>query len=262
VKVGFYQFAPEPKAVPANLARIRRALSNVEADLLVLPELSLTGYLFESREELRRYAEPVPDGASLAALAGVCQARNLNLVFGIAEAAGTAIYNTAVLLTAGGAVHRYRKAHLFMAEKDVFDRGDTAFPVFDIGGIRVGMLICFDYFFPEAARSLALKGAQVICHPANLVLDYAQSMTLTRAAENRAFWILCNRTGVESAGGRTMGFTGRSQVVDPAGKLLRRAGSTDESLAVIEIDPGLALDKNVTPRNNVITDRRPELYGR
>ncbi|MBM3314254.1 acyltransferase [candidate division WOR-3 bacterium] len=260
MRIGVYQFSPTLGDVQANLASIQQALSSVEADLVVLPELCLSGYLFPSRNELAGCAEPIPDGPSIAALSAVCQARHLNLVLGLAEAAGSRLYNTAVLLTPLGTVHKYRKAHLFVDEKDLFDPGDSPFPVFPAGGAAVGMLICFDYFFPEAARTLALRGAQLVCHPANLVLDYAQSMTLTRAAENRVFWVLASRTGEERLGDRVYRFAGMSQVAGPDGRLLYRASPDREELAVIDIDPALALNKHATPRNHLFTDRRVDLY--
>ncbi|MGB9742032.1 MAG: nitrilase-related carbon-nitrogen hydrolase [candidate division WOR-3 bacterium] len=260
MRVGFYQFAPKPRAVEENLKRIFSRLENVAADLVVLPELCLTGYLFNSREELCRYAVSVPDSPVCNRLVSFCSGRNLNLVLGVPEKAGSRIFNSAILVTGTGLVHRYRKVHLFTDEKDIFDPGDLPFPVFSLGAVRVGMLVCFDYFFPESARSLLLHGAQIICHPANLVLNYAQSMTITRAQENRLFWILANRFGSERLGTRVMDFTGESQIVAPDGKLLARAGPDREELTVLEINPALALDKAVTPRNDILKDRRPELY--
>ncbi|MEO0005631.1 MAG: nitrilase-related carbon-nitrogen hydrolase, partial [candidate division WOR-3 bacterium] len=239
MRIGFYQFSPKPRAVLQNLGRIFSCLEGVEADLIVLPELCLTGYLFSSRKELARYAEKVPGGRSSSLLLNFCMQNNLNLILGIAEKAGDRIFNSAILVTAEGTIHTYRKIHLFTDEKDIFDPGDLPFPVFNLGQVRIGMLICFDYFFPESARTLALRGAQIICHPANLVLDYAQSMTITRAQENRIFWVLANRTGTEHLDGRVMNFTGKSQIVAPDGNLLVRASPADEELKIVEINPDL-----------------------
>jgi predicted amidohydrolase len=260
MRVGFYQFAPKPKAVEENLKRIFQRLENVSADLLVLPELCLTGYLFSRREELGRYAVSVPDSPVCSRLVNFCSEKNINLVLGVPEKAGSRIFNSALLVTGSGSIHIYRKVHLFTDEKDIFDPGDLPFPVFTLDSVRVGMLVCFDYFFPESARSLVLHGAQLICHPANLVLSYAQSMTITRAQENRVFWILANRIGSEQLGSRVMNFTGESQIVAPDGTLLARASRDREELTVQEINPMLALDKAVTARNDVLADRRPELY--
>lgn len=260
MKVGFLQFCPEHLRPDANLEHVTQTLTGIDCDLVVLPELCLTGYGFESREQLAGFAEPVPDGPSCQVLARFCREQRLNMVVGLAERARDRIFNSAVLITRNGDCHTYRKTHLFLDEKDIFDPGDKPFPVFEVDGTQVGMLVCFDYFAPETARALTLNGAQIICHPSNLVLDYAQWMTLTRAAENRVFWIIANRTGTETLGTKAMTFTGCSQVVAPGGKLLYRAGIDTEELHIIEIDPADADDKNVTPRNHLITDRRTDLY--
>lgn len=123
------------------------------------------------------------------------------------------------------------------------------------------MLVCFDHFFPEAARSLALHGAQIVCHPSNLVLEYAQTNSVTRAIENRVFWVLANRVGSETVGDKTLEFSGRSQIVAPDGRVIAHADSKTEELLVVEIDPSEALDKKVTPRNDLFLDRRTDLYS-
>lgn len=260
MRIGIFQFEPKPKAVEENLRKITSHLANFQADLVVLPELSLTGYLFSSRKELARYAQPIPNSPVCNHLLNFTAQHNINIVLGIAESAGEKIYNSAILVTTNGTIHIYRKVHLFMEEKDLFDPGNLPFPVFTLGGTRIGMLICFDYFFPESGRTLALHGAQIICHPANLILNYAQSMTVTRAQENRVFWLLANRIGTEEQNGKKVSFTGASQIIAPDGAILYRASPEKEELTVLEINPAVALDKNVTPRNHIFTDRRPELY--
>lgn len=260
MRVGFYQFSPKPRAVMDNLNRVFARLNRTGADLMVLPELCLTGYLFSGREELARYAISVPDSPVCTRLVNFCSEQNLNLVLGIPEKAGSRIFNSAVLVTGSGSIHIYRKVHLFTDEKDIFDPGDLPFPVFRLGSATIGMLVCFDYFFPESGRSLLLRGAQIICHPANLVLNYAQSMTITRAQENRVFWILANRIGSEALGDRVMNFTGESQIVGPEGRVMERATREGEELKMVEINPAVALNKRVTLRNDIITDRRPEMY--
>ena len=271
MRIGLLQFAPRQWDVRANLDHIARALSGVHADLIVLPELCTTGYLFPSRSEVARLSEPVPTGPTCEAMAALSRNAQTAIVWGMPEAAGERIFNSAVMVTPQGEFHVYRKAHLFVDEKDLFDPGDSPFPVFDVffpspsgrgkgEGIKIGMLVCFDHFFPEAARSLALHGAQIICHPSNLVLEYAQTNSITRAVENRVFWILANRTGSESVGDKTLAFNGQSQIVAPDGRLLGRAGPDSEELLIVEIDPAEALDKKVTPRNDLFLDRRTDLY--
>ncbi len=267
VKVGFLQFAPEFRAPEVNLARVERLISPIEVDGLVLPELSTTGYAFSSKEELLPFAEPIP-GLTTEKLTRLAVAKGIWLVVGLAEKDGNSLYNSSVLISKDGKLHKYRKIHLFDREKLIFAPGNLPFQVIDIVGTglkpvptrvcttKLGLLICFDWIFPESARTLALKGTQIICHSANLVLPYCQFAMQTRAIENRVFIITANRTGEE----RDLKFTGNSQVVNPKGEVLLKANAEEECVKVIDIDPAEALDKNVTERNNIITDRRPEFY--
>ena len=261
MRVGYLQFKPEFGRPAENLEALCAAVSGAEADLLVLPELATSGYLFTSREEVEELAEPLP-GPAAARLQEACRAAGCQVVVGLAERAGrpAAFYNSAALIGPEGVAGVYRKAHLFDAEKLYFSPGE-GFPVFEVRGVRVGLLVCFDHMFPEAARTLALQGAEVICHPANLVLrEYAQLTTRVRAIENRVFWIMCNRYGSESRGGATLHFTGESQIVGADGTILSRAEPEGDALAVVEIDPARARSKRLTGRNDLFEDRRVELY--
>lgn len=156
--------------------------------------------------------------------------------------------------------HNYRKVHLFNREKRYFKPGNQGFKVFDHQGTTMGMMICFDWLFPEAARSLALQGAQVILHPANLVLPYCQQAMFARALENRVFIVTVNRIGTEIAGKESNTFTGQSQIVSPRGDFLVRMGQDREQVEQVDIDPSEALDKNITPFNHVVEDRRRGQY--
>ena len=126
--------------------------------------------------------------------------------------------------------------------------------------MRIGMMVCFDWIFPEAARSLALQGAQIITHPANLVLPYCQQAMLTRSLENGVFSITANRYGLEVLGEQKLAFTGASQVVSQRGARLVDAPTSGDCVAVVEIDPAAAEDKRITPRNDLLGDRRTEYY--
>ncbi len=260
MRVGFYQFQPIFGDKAKNLAKVCARLSKVKADLIVLPELFATGYLFRNRSELANMAESIPAGETTEVLLEISKTKTMHIVAGIAEKVDKKIYNSAILVCPDGKVHSYRKVHLFMNEKFLFTPGNKPFPVFDIGRVKIGMLVCFDWIFPEASRILALRGAQIICQPANLILPYAHSATLTRALENRVFLILCNRIGEEKRGKKELKFNGMSQIVDPYGKIIFRAAPDSEILKIVEIDPKQALNKKVTKYNDVIKDRRPELY--
>ena len=173
-------------------------------------------------------------------------------------------YNSAVLVTPDDApVGLYRKVHLFDREKLVFDDGDLGFPVFTLPGpdaLRVGLMVCFDWRFPEAARTLALAGAELIAHPSNLVKPWCQRAMVTRSLENLVFSITANRTGLEDRGDHPIGFTGRSQVLDPQGEQLATAGENQEALEIVAIDPAAARTKRTNERNDLFLDRRPGLY--
>jgi predicted amidohydrolase len=261
VRVGFSQFAPRYRDKSANCATVARALSNVSADLIVLPELFSTGYCFASVAELAEYAENPDTGATFEFLADLSRRTGTTLVAGLAEQAQDGIYNSSVIQVPGSRPAIYRKIHLFDREKVYFRAGDREPAVIHVPGADVGTQVCFDYFFPELSRVLALTGAQIICHPANLVLPYAQTITLARAMENRVFWILCNRVGTETQDGRSLTFTGMSQVVAPDGTVLCRAGPDTEELRIVDIEPAQARNK-VVGNNDLFRDRRPRLYGR
>ncbi|MFW6181279.1 MAG: nitrilase-related carbon-nitrogen hydrolase [Spirochaetota bacterium] len=262
MRVGFLQFSPVFGETAENTAVIAGAVAGAGADLLVAPELATSGYLFTGREELLDLAEPVP-GPTSARLLEAVRSSGCTLAYGFAERSGREVYNSAVLLCPGGLLGVYRKAHLFSDEKRLFTPGPgpEGFPVFRAAGAAVGLLVCFDHLFPEAARTLALAGAGVVCHPSNLVLpEYGQLTTRVRALENRVYWILANRYGEESRGGKTLRFTGASQIVAPGGDILARAPADRDAVEVVEIDPGLAADKHVTPLNDLFEDRRTDLY--
>ncbi len=261
MRLGFHQFRPVRGDPDGNLSSIARALESVDADLVVLPELALSGYLFRDRQQALGLAEEVP-GRRTDALAALCAGRRLHVVCGLAERAGGRLFNSAVLVGPDGLVACYRKAHLFRFEKEIFEPGDSGFEVHEVAGARVGMLVCFDWIFPEAARALALAGADVIAHPSNLVLPHAQRALVTRCLENRLFWVLANRTGSESEGGASLAFTGRSRIAGPDGRVLADAGAGETRLEVVDVDPASARDKHVTPENDLLADRRPALYGR
>jgi len=233
----------------------------MNADLLVLPELCNTGYLFISKNEVEELAEEIPDGPTIRAWKNIAEDREVYLVAGIAESADGKIYNSSVLISPEGDVKVYRKAHLFDEEKLWFEPGDTPLEVHDIGIAKIGMMICFDWIFPEVMRILSLKGAEIICHPANLVLPYCQDAMVTRCLENRVFAITCNRTGIDEVDNTMLRFTGKSQIVAPNGNVLTQAGEIGEAVRTAEIDPAKARDKSITKRNDVFEDRRTDLFS-
>ncbi len=261
-RVGFLQLKPEHLEPETNLRTIeKRLLEAPEADLMVLPELAVTGYLLKDRVEVARLAESAQNGPSVTLLKKLSKQRNTSYVMGFVEQSGDRVYNASMLVNPDGNVHIYRKVHLFDDEKRVFDSGDLGFPVFEAkDGIKVGLMICFDWIFPESARSLALGGAQILCHSVNLVLPWCQRAMLTRTLENGVFAVTANRYGKEEYNGASLHFTGQSQIVTNRGELVYRAQEQSDETVVREIDPEKAFDKMITGRNHLFEDRFPELY--
>lgn len=260
MKIGFLQLRPQFGRVRENVRAAKSMLSGVTDATVVLPELFNTGYLFRNIDELRKLSESTKSGYTVGELKKVAVAQRLNLVFGMAESKNRKFFNSSVLITAKGKIHVYQKAHLFDREKLFFQPGTRTFNAYPVEGAKIGMMVCFDWFYPEVARILAINGAQVICHPANLVLPWCQDAMKTRSIENQVFSVTANRIGTEKRGSIALSFTGRSQIVTPKGEILAQGSERSESLKVVDVDPALALDKNVTPNNDLLKDRKVALY--
>lgn len=260
LKVGYYQFCPRFGQIDLNLQRVVSALRVTEADLIVLPELAFTGYCFRDRAELATLAEDPRASATIDALVALCRERELYLVTGFAEKHADRYFNSALLLGPPGVLHTYRKLHLFGMEKDCFDQGDLPLEVDSVHGVKLGMMVCFDWIFPEVARLLTLAGADLICHPANLVLTYCQQAMTVRCIENLVFAVTANRHGTETRPHAEFAFTGQSQIVAPRGEVLHRAPADRDELYVVAIDVEQARNKHLTDQNDVLTDRRPAFY--
>ncbi len=261
MKIGFYQFAPKLKDKDYNLKKVEDNLTREKFDLVVLPELFNIGYAFSSREEILPFSEPVP-GETTEKLQNLAKSLNTIIIGGFAEREGDKIFNSSCLTTPND-IKIYRKVHLFKTEKLIFDKSiNTGFYPYNVTipstkiQAKIGMLICFDWLFPEAARSLALRGAQIIAQPANLVLPYCQSAMKIRALENHVFIITANRIGEE----RGLSFTGQSQIVNPKGEVILNALRDEECMKFIEINPLDADDKKITELNDIFEDRRKEFY--
>jgi len=255
MRLAYLQTNPRFLAVEQNNADALRRLEKTTADLVVLPEFFSTGYNFRSRKDVARVAEPVT-GPTVRALEEAARRQKRAIAAGFAEREGSRFYNSAVLVTPRK-TFLYRKIHLFGREKLFFTPGNLGFRVFDIGAARVGLMICFDWFFPEACRALAVKGAQVIAHPANLVLPWCPEAMKTRCLENRVFAVTANRVGGE----RGLRFIGQSQIVSPGGQVLSRAPGRASASGVARVDPRHAVRKSLNRFNDLLSDRRPRFYA-
>jgi len=261
MKVSVLQFKPHLLDRDYNLGKIVDMLGNLQTDVVVLPELATSGYVFDSQDDLLPIAEEAGLGLSFQVLGKMATKGNYSIVYGFPEYDRGRLYNSAALINPNGDFFVYRKAHLFLKEKLWFKPGDSGFWVYEgKNGVKLGLMICFDWQFPEACRTLALKGAQIICHPSNLVLPWCQQSMKVRSLENRVFSITANRVGSEGEGENALKFTGASQILDTKGNLLCALGPNEEGIVSCEIDPQLALDKSITDMNDAFGDRKQEYY--
>jgi len=261
MKAGFYQFNPAFGKKEENLKKVLSAITDADADLLVLPEFFATGYQFVSQEEVSGLSESIPNGDTTERLSELSRQKGIYLVAGLPERDGDRFFNSAVLSGPDGFIGVYRKTHLFFEEKLYFSPGDTGFKVWDTKVGRIGIMICFDWFFPEAMRALALMGADIITHPSNLVLPYCPAAMPIRCLENRVFAVTANRVGEENRkAGQSLRFIGQSQITSPEGKIVIRAPENDEAILIAEINPEISRNKNLNPLNNIFDDRRPDMY--
>ncbi len=251
MRVGFVQINSKLSDVEGNINKAFRLVGKKQMDLLVLPELFNTGYNFRSRRELAKVAELIPQGPTAQTIREFSKRDGTMIVAGIAERKGHGFYNSAVVVKGGRYLGTYRKVHLFYNEKRFFKPGNE-FKVFG----KIGVMICFDWFFPESTRTLMLKGAEVVAHPSNLVLPHCPDSMKTRALENHIYVVTADRVGVE----RGLRFIGQSQIVSPRGRIIYRASATREECIVRDIDLSWAHDKSVTPRNDLVKDRVPRAY--
>lgn len=260
------QLAPRIADLEANrsltAAAVARAVDD-GADVVVLPELATSGYVFESRDEAASVAitteHPVfADWAAEAArgdavvIGGFCEQGDDGL-----------LYNSAAVVDGTGVVGTYRKLHLWDGEQLVFEPGADPPRVFDTAAGRIGVLICYDLEFPELTRLLALAGAELVAVPTNWPLvDRPESerapeviIAMAAARVNRISVACCDRTGTE----RGQEWTAGTTIVDETGWIV--ATPDGEGFAAADLDLSRARDKRISERNDALGDRRPELYG-
>ena len=256
--VSVIQFQPAFADTEENIRRLKPLFDEVQGShLVILPELSNSGYNFRRYEEAFQFSEVIgKEGVFQDFLIAQAKSKNIFIVSGINEREGDKLFNTAILVGSEGVIGKYRKAHLFMNEQDIFQKGNTGFPVFDLGGFKIGMMICFDYLFPEPLRMMAQKGADLICHPSNLLTINAHRCLPGLSLMNRVFVATSNRIGTEG----DITFSGLSVFTDPSGNITKMASSDKTEIITTEIDTELSRNKMITARNHVFNDRRPEMY--
>jgi len=274
VRVAVVQFDPQVgiQHSQANLEHsleLAREAAINGANLIVLPELANTGYLFGTRQEAFLHAELIPEGPSMQAWLDFARKHQVYLAAGLAERDGVQLFDSAVLVGPGGFIGKYRKAHLWNREKLWFTPGNLGFPVFDTPIGRIGLLICWDIWFPEVPRLLSMQGAAIICSlnnwswtPPPLFDDSGKCMasylTMTAAHANNVFIAAANRIG-EEQGERYLGcslITGTNGW--PIGKV---ASAVEQTILYADIDLTSARSAPIwNSLNDLHRDRRVDVY--
>lgn len=254
--------------VPHNRAVVTAAAESAArsgADVVVLPELANSGYVFRDAAEAEALAEPL-DGPTVAGWEELCRRHNLTLVGGLCERGeNTLLHNSAVVVDPEGLRAVYRKVHLWDREGLVFTAGTQPPPVVHTAAGRIGVMICYDLEFPEWVRLPALAGSELLCLPVNWTCSPAPAgerpLEIVRAqaaaAANRIFLAACDRRGEE----RGTDWVGGSVVLDPDGWPLAGPACERPGPLAADCDLSAARDKRINDHNDVHADRRPELYG-
>ena len=271
VTVAGIQMEPRIGHKEDNMARsvalIERAAAGGAA-LVVLPELANTGYVFESRAEAFALAESVPAGPSTQAWIEAARRCNTHIVAGIAERDGDRLYNAAVVIGPKGWLGTYRKLHLWGDEHLFFEAGDKGLPLFHTPWGRLGVVICYDGWFPEVYRLLAMQGADIVAMPTNWVPmpgqpagspAMANTLAMASAHSNGMNIVCANRTGTE----RGQAFIGQSLIVDAYGWPLAgpAAESGEDLVLTAQIDlKATRQARQLNAFNHVLRDRRDDVY--
>lgn len=260
MKVALVQNHPQFGMKEKNIDELEKLIRSGSADLYILPEMAYTGYQLKNADELKTIADTV-DSDSINRFAELSKELNAAIILGFPElAADGKIYNSSVLITPEGDRHIYRKTHMFYKEKLFFAPGNTGFDVYEWRGMKIGLAICFDWFFSESFRTLALKGADIIAHCSNLVMPYCQTVDFARAIENRVYIATVNRIGSEERDGEKLTFTGGSVLVSPKGEYLIKAPVESTGIFISEINTAFSRNKSINDLNDVMNDRRPFFY--
>ena len=268
MKIACVQTDVSFKDINANLSSLEatvRSEVNQGTELTVFPECYSTGYCFDSLAEAMEFSESVP-GPSTDRVAKLCVELKTNVVFGMLEKSGDHLFNVAVLIGPDGLIGCYRKVHLpYLGVDRLTTPGDRPFEVFEAAGIRIGILICYDGGFPEAARVLSIRGADLIVLPTNWPPggSYMAEFSINcRAMENGIYFAAVNRIGTENG----FSFIGKSRICSPVGATISSIDDASPGILRTEIDPLIARTKRIVrvPGKHLIdrmADRRPEMYA-
>lgn len=253
------QFEPLLDDKANNEKKITKFLETIYSDIIVFPELATSGYYFTDKQILYQNSYD-KNSDFIKELQKICDKKQSVIILGAPEKSGENIFNSAFIFRPNEEILIYRKSHLFYKEFFVFTPGNTGFFVFDFKGIRIGTMICYDWRFPEAARSLALLKADLIVCPSNLVTGVWQNVMSARALENKVYVAVCNRIGKEEKNEDVLLFNGESTIYSYTGQILSKSSKDTEEIISTDLDFESTRDKSFNKFNDIFADRRPDLY--
>jgi len=262
MRVACVQFAPVFGNLDANTERIVTDIEQIDADVIVFPELATSGYFHLGHDEVTRIAEPL-GGPTTQRIIDTATRTGKVVVCGFAERDGEKMYNAALIAGKGIAQPRvYRKTHLFYKETLGFTPGNSGFFTVYIEHLdcTIGTMICYDWRFPESARALALQGADLIVCPSNLVTHIWRMAMPVRAFENKVYLAVANRTGAEHNAGEDVAFNGQSAIYGYNGSVLADAPAEGDAIVIAELHPEQTRDKAFNSINDIFKDRREDMY--
>jgi len=265
IKLALAQISSKRESKRDNLFKIEKLTLKAKqqgADLIIFPEMSLTGYVL--LDQVYELAETIP-GPSTLKIEALAKKTGMHIVFGmpeLSEKTQATVFNTAVCIGPQGLIGKYRK--MYLPTHSVFEEKRYFRPGYEIAAFltelgNIGLTICYDVFFPEVYRLTRLKGAQlIICISASPAVrrNYFEILTSARALENTAFLAYVNLAGVEDG----LQFWGGSRLVGPSGDVLAKAKYDEEDFIVCEVDFGdLRAAETFIP---TLRDLRPELFDK
>lgn len=289
IKLAMVQFSPIHKNIIPNYNFTKQQIKKTNADIIIFPEMSLSGYFFTDRETLRIYTKTFEDFAE-GELQELATKLNKVIIFGFAEQDDKngiqKIYNSAILISPQKEeTFVYRKSHLFYKENDVFDKSDlTSIYKFASSEVKqeyenkriqfnsnfipmylkhldlnIGILICYDWRFPELARKYATSGADLLVYPSNLVTPYWLNAFPARAIDNKVFVAVSNRIGIEKSGEEEVKFNGRTCFFNTNGEILTKFSESEFESQIIEFNHLESRNKRINEKNDVFVDLRNDL---
>jgi len=263
MRITIVQSFPKYADTASNLDFIHKTIESVDTDILIFPELATSGYFFTEKSQIMPHVLTWNESTELLQLQEKATKADTIIIVGFPEKDGDALYNSAGIFMPDATTSKvYRKTHLFYKEHLIFEHGNTGFfCVHDTKhNCNIGIMICYDWRFPEAARTLALQGADVIVCPANLVTTLSGKVFPARAIENKVYVAVANRVGEESLEDETLLFRGESALYDYLGEPIAMASFGNEDILHATINPQETRNKAFNSINDIFKDRKPEMY--